>query len=93
MMQNSISPGSKNYALGCFYMSNLGYGHNGCRVGYLSIMMYDPKQDVSVIAYLTFVDLTTKKNFIVEMKEGLYQSAWRAREALGYPGRPQVDEK
>ena len=54
---------------------------------------YDPKQDVSVIAYLTFVDLTTEKNFIVEMKEGLYQSAWRAREALGYPGRPQVDEK
>jgi len=62
-------------------------------VGYLSVMMYDPKQDVSVIAYLTFVDLTTEKNFIVEMKEGLYQSVWRAREVLGYPGRPQVDEK
>ena len=93
MMQNSISPGSKNYALGCLHMPNLGYGHNGCRVGYLSAMMYDPKQDVSVIAYLTFVDMTAEKNFIVEMQEGLYQSAWRAREALGYPGRPPAEKK
>ena len=93
MMQNSISPGSKNYALGCLHMPNLGYGHNGCRVGYLSAMMYDPKQDVSVIVYLTIVDMTAEKNFILEMQAGLYQSAWRAREALGYPGRPPAKKK
>lgn len=93
MMQNSISPGNKNYALGCLHMPNLGYGHNGCRVGYLSAMMYDPRQDVSVIVYLTLVDMTAEKNFIVEMQEGLYQSAWHAREALGYPGRPPAEKK
>jgi len=93
MMQNSLSPGSSNYALGCIHMPNLGYGHNGCRVGYLSAMMYDPEHDVSVIVYLSFVDMTTEKNFMAEMKEGLYQSAWRARETLGYSGRPPVKEK
>ncbi len=92
IMQDSISPGSKNYSLGCFYMPNLGYGHNGCRVGYLSVMMYAPEDDVSVVAYLNFMDMTSEKNFILEIKEGLYESAWRAREALGYPGHPPAEK-
>lgn len=88
MMKSSVSPGSSSYGLGCLSMPNLGYGHNGCRVGYLSLMMYDPETDVSVVAYLNLVDMSRRENFTAEMTDGLYQAGWSARAALGYPGRP-----
>ncbi|MEO8209391.1 MAG: serine hydrolase domain-containing protein [bacterium] len=44
LMQHSVSDSNKTYALGCFYIKDLGYGHNGCIKGYLSLMLYDPDQ-------------------------------------------------
>lgn len=59
LMQTDIGdPTSPSYRLGCIQLHNLGYGHNGERTGYLSLMAYDPLTDVSVVAYISLVDKT-----------------------------------
>jgi len=85
LMQTDYSQFNGSYALGCTHTPNLGYGHNGCIRGYLTIMVYDPEVDVSVIALLPMVDQSTDCNFIFCFK-ALYEAAWAARVVLGYPG-------
>jgi D-alanyl-D-alanine carboxypeptidase len=90
LMQTDFSPdvnGPGNYALGCIRTTNLGFGHNGCIRGYLSIMMYDPSVDVSVIVMMNAVDYRSEDNFLKNFTS-MYDCAWKAREILGYPGKP-----
>ena len=89
LMQTDTSAANAGYALGCLHATNLGYGHNGCIRGYLSLMVYDPDYDVSLIALMPMVDQTTDDNFMLSFR-ALYTAAWNAREFLGYPGQPET---
>ncbi len=87
LMQTDASPGDPEYGLGCTHTTNLGYGHNGCIRGYFSIMAYDPDHDVSIIVSLPTVDMSSEQIFYASFM-GMYDAAWKAREMLGYPGKP-----
>ncbi|MFK5855581.1 MAG: serine hydrolase domain-containing protein [Bacteroidota bacterium] len=90
LMQTDYSPdtsGHSNYALGCINITNIGFGHNGEIRGYLSIMAYDPQYDVSIIVLMNAVDYVNHDDYITNLK-GMYEGAWKAREILGYPGKP-----
>ena len=92
-MKTHINTNSTNhYALGCFYTTNLGFGHNGERCGMLSLAMYDPTTDVSVVAYINLVDnskVTKDKNSsFYKCFDAIYGAAYGGRAALGYSGRP-----
>ncbi|MDO9578060.1 MAG: serine hydrolase domain-containing protein [Candidatus Cloacimonadales bacterium] len=89
LMQTDVSAANAGYGLGCIHATNLGYGHNGCIRGYLSLMVYDPDYDVSLIALLPMVDQTTYDNFVTSFY-GMYEASWKAREVLGYPGTPET---
>ncbi len=59
LMQTDIGhPRFPSYRLGTILIHNMGYGHNGERTGYLSLMAYDPLTDVSVVSYITLIDKT-----------------------------------
>ncbi|GAB3224249.1 serine hydrolase domain-containing protein [Spirosoma arcticum] len=94
LMQHEINPSSPNkYALGSFYTPNLGFGHNGERTGTLSLMMYDPQTDVSVVAFITLVDnskviTNSPASTFFKSFNAIYGAAYGGRAALGYPGRP-----
>ena len=96
LMQTDVNPGKTNgnqYALGSFYTPNLGYGHNGERTGTLSLMMYDPLTDVSVVAFITLVDNSkvipnSPESSFFKCFNAVYGAAYNGRVALGYPGRP-----
>lgn len=89
LMQNDVNPKSSNhYALGCFFSPNLGFGHNGERTGTLSLMMYDPATDVSVVAFITLVDKTQGNDSFLKCFRAIYNAAWGGRKALGYSSGP-----
>ncbi len=85
LMKTSTSTADPNYGLGCFYVENLGYGHNGARVGNLSFMFYDPEHDVSVISYINAIDYANFDSCYSAMPD----AAYAVREILGYPGKPE----
>jgi len=88
LMQNSVSDSNKTYALGCFHIDDLGYGHNGCIKGYLSEMLYDPKTDVSVIILIPLNDYTyPDEEGIIYGLKALINAGFAARIALGYSGK------
>lgn len=93
LMQSRVNTHSLNkYALGCFYTENLGFGHNGERCGTLSLAMYDPATDVSVVAFINLVDKTeggeSRTGTFAMCFSAIYGAAWGGRAALGYPGTP-----
>ncbi|MGV3558770.1 serine hydrolase domain-containing protein [Larkinella arboricola] len=93
LMQTDVNLKSGNqYALGCFFTPNLGFGHNGERCGTLSLAMYDPTTGVSVVAFITLVDnskVTNNENStFYKSFNAIYGAAYGGRAALGYPGRP-----
>ncbi len=88
IMQTSVSSANAGYALGCTFRLNHGYGHNGARIGYLSVMAYDPATDVSVVALLPLWDLTKGGTSFQTCFEAMYDATYAARAALGYPGKP-----
>jgi D-alanyl-D-alanine carboxypeptidase len=78
----TMTPQSGNiYGLGIFYVSGLGYGHNGVRPGYMSLMVYDPGVDVTTILYFNVLDFANvpKDQVVLEIK-----AARDARAAVGY---------
>lgn len=85
MMKHDVSTASPTYGLGCFYTENLGYGHNGARVGNLSLMMYDPELDISLITYISAIDDVD----FLKTYYAITDVAYAVREAMGYPGKPQ----
>ncbi len=88
LMQHDVSKTNTSYALGCEYRKNLGYGHNGARVGNLSLMAYNPDTDVSVVVYLPLLDFSKGKESFLRCFHAIYDAAYAALETLGYPGRP-----
>lgn len=88
-MMTDSSPGNASYALGCSPIDNLGYGHTGATHGYLSLMGYDPAVDVSVVVLLPLWDLSRGWDSFTECFDAMKCSGWAAREALGYPGKPE----
>ncbi len=89
LMQHSVSDSNKTYGLGCFYIKDLGYGHNGCIKGYLSLMLYDPDTDVSVIVMLPENDYTiaNDEESIINGLKAIVNAGFAARIALGYSGK------
>lgn len=85
MMKHDVSTASPTYGLGCFYNENLGYGHNGARVGNMTLMMYDPELDISLITYISAID---EVDFLITYF-AITDVAYAVREAMGYPGKPK----
>lgn len=85
LMTTELSPGSSDYYLGCLFAPNLGYGHNGLRIGNISLMVYDPATDVSVVAYTSARDMADGIRTII----AVYNAAYATRTVLGYPGKPE----
>jgi D-alanyl-D-alanine carboxypeptidase len=85
LMKTTVSTANPHYGLGCFYQENLGYGHNGARVGNLSIMFYDPINDVSVICYVNCINYANFTSNYLSMTN----AAYAVRYILGYPGKPE----
>jgi D-alanyl-D-alanine carboxypeptidase len=91
LMQTDFSPdtsGQSNYGLGCIKFTNIGFGHNGCIRGYLSLMVYDPVYDVSMIVMMNAVDFQSEEGFFSTFIT-MYKAGWKARELLGFPGSPE----
>jgi D-alanyl-D-alanine carboxypeptidase len=88
LMQTDVSSTNPIYALGCTNTPNLGYGHNGARIGNLALITYDPLTDVSVVIYLPLWDLTDGYDSFFKCFNALYDAGYAARVALGYPGKP-----
>ena len=88
LMQTDVSVNNQTYGLGTAYTPNLGYGHNGARIGNLVLMAYDPLTDVSVVVYLPLWDLTNGLNSFIKCYNTINDAAYAARVALGYPGKP-----
>jgi D-alanyl-D-alanine carboxypeptidase len=90
-MQHNVSAANGSYGLGTSFRKNLGYGHNGAIAGYLTSMTYDPDTQVSVVAMLPLWDYTQGKDGRVSFEKcftAMYDAAYAARSALGYPGKP-----
>jgi D-alanyl-D-alanine carboxypeptidase len=88
LMQNNVSAANSDYGLGCDYVQNLGYGHNGARLGFLNSMHYDPDHDVSVLVMIPLYDFRNGKSSFNTCYNALKDAAYAAREVLGYPGNP-----
>lgn len=91
LMQTEGSAARPTYALGTSLFPNLGYGHNGAIAGYLTLVVYDPTTEVSLVAMLPFWDLTQGPNGDTSFGKcfnAMYEASYAARAALGYPGKP-----
>ncbi|MDD4735485.1 MAG: M20/M25/M40 family metallo-hydrolase, partial [Kiritimatiellae bacterium] len=90
LMQTNTSPYNTDYALGCTYATDLGFGHNGARVGNLSLMSYNPEQDVSVVVYLPLWDLREGMVSFMPCFNALYDAARAALQSLGCTITPRL---
>lgn len=88
LMQKNVSAANPAYGLGCDYVENLGYGHNGARLGFLNLMKYDPNHDVSVLVMIPLYDFRSGMTSFQTCYNALKEAAYGAREVLGYPGKP-----
>lgn len=87
LMQTNVSPKNHQYALGTIHETNMGYGHNGAIRGYLSYMLYNPEDDVSVITMMPMWDGSNEASFITSFKAVINLTS-EARKALGFQGKP-----
>ena len=81
LMKCVVPAGEPNcYGLGFQAFPGLGYGHTGAHNGYLSVMLYDPSNDVSLVLFFSLV------NFADMGPEGrlMFEIATEARTILGY---------
>lgn len=88
LMKNKKGPATtladNNYALGCFHLENVGYGHNGATEGYLSLMMHDPQTDVTTIVLLPFWDLRNGGQHFKECMLAMNKAGVESKKILGY---------
>ena len=94
LMQKSVSAHNPHYALGCFHREPLGYGHDGARMGNISIMVYHPQTDISIVVYMPFWDLREGRDSLFKCQEALFRAAARAIKVLqrSKPPEPSADE-
>jgi CubicO group peptidase (beta-lactamase class C family)/C-terminal processing protease CtpA/Prc len=88
LMHTTTSAANGNYGLGCSYSPDLGFGHSGAVVGYLTMMAYNPETDISAAAVLPLWDMSGGMSGIWTCYEAMYDAAYRSLEALGYPRTP-----
>ncbi|HKG69995.1 MAG TPA: hypothetical protein VKA92_14070, partial [Segetibacter sp.] len=88
LMQKDVSAANRTYGLGCSHTENIGYGHNGARLGLLNLMSYDPDYDVSVVVMIPLYDNRKLPASFTTCINSLSEAAYAAREVLGYPGKP-----
>lgn len=88
LMQTDVSAANPGYGLGTNFRQNLGYGHSGAIAGYLSYMAYDPATEVSVVAMLPLIDWRNGDASVNACIGAMFDAAYGARSALGYPGKP-----
>lgn len=69
------------YGLGCTYTPGLGFGHNGAHLGYMTMVRYDPKQDVTVLVFANCLNANDPNEELPFM----YNLGYAAKELLGYP--------
>jgi len=64
---------TSTYAYGCglTLTNGLGYGHNGAHEGYLSLMIYDPENDISIIVLTNTWNLSNGMGSLYEQLGGL----------------------
>ncbi|MFH1078790.1 MAG: serine hydrolase domain-containing protein [Pseudomonadota bacterium] len=79
MMTAMSDVSGSNYGLGIMYRSGLGYGHNGAHAGYLSLMMYDPADGVSIVLFFNVLDTNIGSQMAL-----LWKVAEDAKKVLGY---------
>lgn len=72
-------PNHKYYGLGCFYNPGLGYGHNGGTWGYLSLMRYDPENDVAIATFMNKIS-----SDLLALANVLYNVSYTSKNILGY---------
>ncbi|MEO6000607.1 MAG: serine hydrolase domain-containing protein [Chitinophagaceae bacterium] len=88
LMQTDVSTANPEYGLGSSHTPNLGYGHNGARLGSLNLMSYDPGHDVSVLVMIPLYDLRNGINSFGQCLFALQDAGYAARAVLGFPGKP-----
>ncbi|MDD3637856.1 MAG: serine hydrolase [Bacteroidales bacterium] len=74
MMMNVLPVNTTTtYAYGCglSLTNGLGYGHNGAHEGYLSLMAYDPENDISIVVVTNTWNLTNGMGSLYEQLGGL----------------------
>jgi len=69
------------YGLGCNYTPGLGYGHNGGHPNYVTVMRYDPTQEVTVLIFCSIMNADN----IYDQADFMYDLGYKAKELLGYP--------
>lgn len=72
------------YGMGIFNAPGLGWGHNGAHRGYISLMLYNPDDDVAVVVFSTMLD----EDHISSDLGMLQRIASKARQLAGYGGSP-----
>ncbi len=73
---------SSCYGMGILFIEGLGYGHNGAHEGYMSLMLYDPDDDVALVVFFGVLDgdhIKDQLHFINEVGS-------EARKVLRYKG-------
>ncbi|MGA8890291.1 MAG: serine hydrolase domain-containing protein [Anaeromyxobacteraceae bacterium] len=81
LMKCTVPTGEPNcYGLGFQLFPGLGYGHTGAHNGYLSIMLYDPANDVSLVLFFSLIDYDA----MGAEARLLFEIATQARTILGY---------
>ncbi len=83
MMMDVSATGEEHvwYGLGITYTEGLGFGHNGGGAGYLTMMRYDPADNVAAVSFASVVvaeDIYALLDFMVS-------TAKKARALAGYP--------
>lgn len=86
IMQTSVNTHYPDYALGTIYITNCGYGHNGAIDGYLSLMLYNPADDVSLVCMMPMWDLRQGVNSFLMCFAAVHTLGKEARKAFSYPG-------
>ncbi|MDD2792213.1 MAG: serine hydrolase [Sediminibacterium sp.] len=66
-------PGAETYACGMFYVPELGWGHNGAHEGYLSRMVNDADQDITLVAFTNTWNTTRGMATITEQLNDLLE--------------------
>ncbi|RCH53786.1 hypothetical protein DJ568_16245 [Mucilaginibacter hurinus] len=70
---NGQEPAS--YGLGCdLEPAAIGYGHNGARAAYVTIMRYHPGTHRTYVVFSTFLDVKGLREQIMDMEEVVQQS-------------------
>ena len=87
LMQKSFSAANSTYALGCSFIPNIGYGHTGSFLGFLTLLSYDPDYDVSIVVMVPLADFRSLAAALTCLN-AMTDAAYAAREVLGYPGKP-----